>query len=239
MEPVLYHGYEQIGTTVGGREAIIVKPNVTPNGKWALKTEYFDAFPSVQLSLLAKGYHLAYVKNVTRWYYPADTDAHLALANHMRDEWGLSEKCVIIGMSCGGMIGVKLAARHPECVSALYLDAPVMNLLSCPAGVGKGRSTVMQEFTNHTGMTLVDLMSYREHPIDKMHLLLENKIPVFIVYGTADPIVPYDENGEILEKYYRAGGGVIETVGKPGCAHHPHGLEDNTPIIEFAEKHRL
>ncbi len=29
-------------------------------------------------------------------------------------------------MSCGGLIASKLAARYPECVSALYLDAPVM-----------------------------------------------------------------------------------------------------------------
>ena len=132
-----------------------------------------------------------------------------------------------------------LLIAGPECVSALYLDAPVMNLLSCPAGLGKGRSTVMHEFTDHTGITLTELLSYRDHPIDKMHLLLENNIPVFIVYGTADPIVPYDENGELLERYYRANDGIIETVAKPGCAHHPHGLEDNTPLIKFVEEHRL
>ena len=53
-------------------------------------------------------------------------------------EFGLSEKCVPVGMSCGGLHAVKLAAAHPEMVSALYLDAPVINLLSCPFGLGGG-----------------------------------------------------------------------------------------------------
>ena len=105
METTLYHGYEQISVTVLGRQAVIVKPKTTPNGKWALKTEYFDAFPAVQLALLEKGYHLAYSQNKTRWYYPEDTLVHGALANYMRDEMGLSEKCAVIGMSCGGMKG--------------------------------------------------------------------------------------------------------------------------------------
>jgi len=114
-----------------------------------------------------------------------------------------------------------------------------MNLLSCPAGLGKADDGMLAEFVDATGISLVQLLSYRDHPIDKMHLLLENKIPVFIVYGTADPIVPYEENGMLLEKYYRENGGVIETVGKPGCEHHPHGLEDNTQLIKFVEEHRL
>jgi len=32
-------------------------------------------------------------------------------------------------MSCGGLFAVKLAVKYPECVSALYLDAPVMHPL--------------------------------------------------------------------------------------------------------------
>ena len=85
-------------------------------------------------------------------------------------------------------------------------------------------------------MDLSQLICYREHPIDKMQLLLENRIPVILVYGDSDNIVPYEENGAVLEKYYRENGGIIVSIGKENCAHHPHGLDDNTPIIEFVEK---
>ncbi len=52
MEAILYHGYEQMNITVASRAATVVKPKGKANGKWALKTEYFDAFPAVQLALL-------------------------------------------------------------------------------------------------------------------------------------------------------------------------------------------
>ena len=141
-------------------------------------------------------------------------------------------------MSCGGLIASKFAAKYPECVSALYLDAPVMNLLSCPAGLGKANNEMLSEFIEATGMDLSQLICYREHPIDKMHLLLENNLPIMLVYGDSDDIVPYVENGAILEKYYRENGGTIIAIGKEGCGHHPHGLPDDcTPIIEFVEKY--
>ena len=70
-----------------------------------------------------------------------------------------------------------------------------------------------------------------------MHLLLKANLPIIMVYGDSDDIVPYHENGALLEKYYRENGGTIVTIGKAGCGHHPHGLEDNTPIIEFVEKY--
>ena len=114
-----------------------------------------------------------------------------------------------------------------------------MNLLSCPADFGISKSNMLAEFLGATGMTLSDLITYREHPIDKMHLILENKIPVILVYGDSDEIVPYVENGAVFEKYYRENGGEIVAIGKPGCGHHPHGLEDPTPIIDFVEKHCL
>jgi hypothetical protein len=48
-------------------------------------------------------------------------------------------------------------------------------------------------------------------------------------------VVPYEENGKLLyDAYVRHGGGITQVV-KPGCGHHPHGLEDLTPLVEFAE----
>jgi pimeloyl-ACP methyl ester carboxylesterase len=242
MTESTWFGFRRIDFLFEGMEAILVFPaEANAEKNWMLKTEYFGAFQEgLELSMVKRGWHLAYVKNITRWCKDEDLDRKARFAEFLSREYGLYPKCVPVGMSCGGLIGVKLAARHPECISALYLDAPVMNFLSCPAGLGgKCDNNMLPEFIEAMGMDLSALICYREHPMDKMPLLLANSIPVVLVYGDADTVVPYSENGALLEKYYRENNGTLLAIGKPGCNHHPHGLEDPTPIIEFMEAHRL
>jgi len=88
---------------------------------------------------------------------------------------------------------------------------------------------------NAKNMTLSELLSFRDHPIDRFPALIEHKIPVALVCGDADTTVPYKENGELLSKLYRQKGLPLYEVLKPGCDHHPHGLEDNTELIKFIE----
>lgn len=233
-----WNGYKVINVNLLNHDGFIVCPNVKPNGKWALKTEYFDAFPDVQLKLLELGWHVAHIVNITRWHKEEDTHARAKLAEYMEKELSLDKKCSIIGMSCGGMQGIYFASMYPELTACLYIDAPVVNLLSCPGNVGKGITEgLWEEFTGATGMTLIDLITYRNHPQDHIKNLIKNKIPVILVAGDSDRVVPYDENGLILEKMYKENGCEIEVHIKKGCDHHPHSLEDNTPIIDFIKSH--
>ncbi len=234
-----WQGFKSLNFKFEDRNAILVFPK-SPNAekKWLLKTEYFGAFPNFEIEMLKRGYHLAYVANVTRWLHPSDIDAKARFADFLRREFGLNEKCVPVGMSCGGLQAVYFAANHPSYISSLYLDAPVMNLLSCPYAVGnEAQPGFIAEFEAATGKTLSDLINYRNHPIDNVPKLIENKIPVILVAGDSDTVVPYHENGKALYELYKAAGAHIELYLKPGVDHHPHGLEDPTPIINFVEKH--
>ncbi len=223
---------------VVGREVTICHPE-KPNGKWALKTEYFDSFPDVQNILLSMGYYIVHIKNITRWHHPSDTDARAELAKYMRTRFNVSKKCVIIGMSCGGMQGIYFASKYPELVSCMYLDAPVVNLLSCPAGMGKGCSTMFEEFYSHTGIELCELLGYRNHPLDHLHKLVEHNIPIILVSGDKDMMVPYDENGKYINDIYIENNCTIKTIIKKDGDHHPHGLVDNSQIIDFILKHDM
>ncbi len=233
-----WHGFPIRDGRMMDRDYIIVCPKEgTANGKWALKTEYFGAFPETEIELLKRGYHLASIQTKTRWCLDEDTEAQATLARYMHEELGLSQKGVPVGMSCGGMQAIYLGAKHPELVSCMYVDAPVVNLLSCPAGLGGRQSGLLDEFTEATGMTLIDLLSYRKHPLDYIPELVEARIPVVLVSGDSDTVVPFDENGALLKKAYEEAGCTIETIIKPGGDHHPHGLDDNTPILEFIDKY--
>lgn len=231
-----WYGYRRINFEFEGMPACLVCPHKAIEGnKWLFKIEYFEAFPSFELAMLERGYYVAHVDNRSRWATPADRAVWPKLCAYLSARWGLHEKCLPVGMSCGGMEAVYFAAEHPARVAALYLDAPVMNFLSCPYGLGKSEANFSEEFERAAGMTLCDLLNYRDHPIDRVPDLLAARIPVVMVSGDADSIVPYDENGYHLTARYRAHGGIIREIIKAGGDHHPHGLDDPTPLIQFAE----
>lgn len=231
-----WNGFKRSDFILNGRSAVLVEPKKREEqNRWLLKTEYFGAFPRFEVEMLERGWSLAYISNITRWHKPEDDDAKAELCEFLHREWGLSRRCVPVGMSCGGMHAVYFAAKYPEYVSALYLDAPVMNLLSCPCGVGTAGDGMYGEFVRDRGMTVSELINYRRHPIDEADKLIESKIPAFLVCGDSDKVVPYRENGFYLAEKYRKSDVPFEEIIKPDCDHHPHGLEDNSRLIEFID----
>ena len=114
-----------------------------------------------------------------------------------------------------------------------------MNFLSWPMGFGEGGKALTpdhsgwKELVAAYGFTPAQLLTYREHPIDRIPTLIAHNIPVAMVYGDSDAVVPYIENGKILEDAYLRSGTPLYCVGKPGCDHHPHGLEDTSGILAF------
>lgn len=221
-----WQGYECLEFLFEDCKSYLVKPKCEPNGKWALKTEYRDAFPATECELLSRGWHVAFRTNKNRWATRDQIECTARFVKFVSEEFGLAAKCSTVGMSCGGLIATTLAEAHPDLIDVLYIDAPVLNLLSCPCGMGVAEDKIYEEFSRVTGYTKSTMLSYRDHPIDKMHILLANDIPVVLVVGDSDPVVPYIENGLVLESYYKKNGGRIRVWVKPGCAHHPHGLTD-------------
>ena len=232
-----FSGYECISFDFLGKEAKVIKPNCAPNGSWALKTEYFGAFPEVELELLERGFHIAYIKNENRWAEEYDLERKEAFVRYIPTRFGLRERCVLVGMSCGGLYAVKLAARAPELVSALYLDAPVINLMSCPFGLTGELSSIIDEYVSCTGRGREQMKDYTDHPYNKLDILTDNSLPVILVAGDSDTTVPYGENGRLLAEHYERVGGTIEVHIKKGCEHHPHGLPDPKIIADFLERY--
>lgn len=235
-----WNGYRRIDFLFDGKAAALICPeNAGKEKKWLFKTEYLDAFPAFEIAMLERGYFVAHVDNETRWCLNTDTERQARFARYLHEEFGLNKKCMPVGMSCGGMQAVYFADEYPELVAAMYLDAPVLNLLSCPCGIGSAGNEMYNEFRAATGKDITELINYRNHPIDNVDRIIENRIPVFLVCGDSDTVVPYNENGYCLaEKYEKTDIPFVKIV-KPNCDHHPHGLDSQELLIEFAEKYYL
>lgn len=234
-----WNGYRRLDFTFEGHPSILICPNdPREDRKWLFKTEYFGAFPNFELEMLRRGYYVANIKNTTRWCLPEDTERQAAFCVFLQEQFGLAKTCMPVGMSCGGMQAVYLAAKYPHLVSALYLDAPVLNLLSCPCSVGRENGGKMyEEFVRATGRTVSTLLNDRNHPIDYADKLIEYQIPLALICGEVDTVVPYLENGAVLAKKYRESGLPFLEIVKPDCDHHPHGIEALEPLIAFAEQY--
>lgn len=231
-----FNTYHQDSFLFHGKNAKIVFPKGIPNGNWAIKTEYFGSFPELEIELLGRGWHIAFIENDNRWAEAPDLQRKCDFIRYVPEKYALKKKCAAIGMSCGGLYAVKTAALCPELFSSLYLDAPVMNLLSCPCGLGDG-ADFFAEYHQYTGRTISEMLNYREHPVDQMHILAEHHIPIILVSGDSDRTVPYHENGAMLEKLYRHRNEIIEVHIKPNGDHHPHGLPSPSIIADFLERH--
>ncbi len=238
-----WNGFECKEFIFEDHDAIVVIPEVgTANGYLAVKTEYWDAFPEAcEIDLLKNGFHLCYIKNDNRWGINPDLDRKARFVRYVQDIFQLKSKCVPVGMSCGGLIAIKFAARYPELVQCLYLDAPVVNYMSCPCGFGVGNPLADDPYAEILKALklsdLSELMAYREMPLDKLPALVANRIPAVLVSGDSDHVVPFCENGIFIQKAYKDAGVEIEVYIKPGADHHPHGLSDPAQVISFILRH--
>jgi pimeloyl-ACP methyl ester carboxylesterase len=167
----------------------------------------------------------------------------VAYWNHAFDvltkQYHFNKKPALVGLSRGGLYCYNWAIANPTKVSCIYGDAPVCDFKSWPGGKGKGKGD------KHNWELVLKLwgfkdeaeaLAYKGNPVDNLAPLAKAKVPLLHVFGEADDVVPPEENTLLLAERYRKLGGTIELIGKPGVGHHPHGLEDSTPIINFILK---
>jgi pimeloyl-ACP methyl ester carboxylesterase len=135
------------------------------------------------------------------------------------------------------------ATAHPDRTLAVYLDNGVCDFKSWPGGRPKGLGSGQGSPEEWANLLKAfdfkddkEAIAHARNPVDYLKPLVDAKIPVLLVYGDSDKVVPHRENSELLYDRYKAQGGPVERIVKPGQDHHPHGLTDPGPIVEFFEK---
>jgi len=236
----LWNGFERLDFTCGGRSCMLVLPKKpAPGNPWIWRTEFFGHEPQADIALLGKGFHAAYVNVQNLYGAPVALDAMDAFYACLAKQYRLAPKVVLEGFSRGGLFAFNWAARNPEKVACLYVDAPVCDFKSWPGGKGRGKGSRSdwERCKQVYGLSEAEALAYRLNPVDNLAPLAKAKIAILSVCGEADTVVPIEENTRLVQRRYEQLGGEIEVIAKPHCDHHPHSLKDPAPIVDFILRH--
>ena len=239
-EKTAWHNFDRYDFKLGDGDCRVVTPNTAAPGRpWVWRARFWGHEPQADLALLAKGWHVVYCEVGALFGSPAAVERWDRFYDFLTTQHGFATKAALEGMSRGGLIIYNWAASNPGKVAAIYGDAPVCDFKSWPAGrgVGKGSLGTWKQCFAAYGFTEAEAVAYKGNPIDRLAPLAKAGIPILHVVGDADKVVPITENSDIIEQRYKALGGKIHVIHKPGVGHHPHSLKDPEPIVKFFLAH--
>lgn len=217
--------------TEDGAACKIVAPKKTAAGSpWLWRARFWDHQPAFDIAMLEHGYHLVYCDVVELWGAPKAVERW----NHfyaLAQKVGLGPKPVLEGMSRGGTYIFNWAKANPTKVAAIYGDNPLLDLRAFPNGTPEARA-MRKQFLESYGITEAQLPDFKGSPIDGLEALAAAKVPVFLVLGMKDDVVPVAQHADVLEARYKALGGSVTRWEKPDAGHHPHGLDPVAPLVK-------
>ncbi len=235
-----YCGFDHYVFEWGGHEANVILPHQQKEKLWVWRAEFLSFnFNWVDVEMLNRGYALVYYRISDLYGCPRAVDLMNDFYGFCTGELGFDEKTIFFGFSRGGLYSANFALKYPERVYALYLDAPVLDIKSWPGGLGRGVGSPREwgEALECFGLDRSSVLSFRGNPVDNVAKLAADGIPCAMVVGDDDDDVPHMENAEILVREYERVGAPLLYIVKKGCAHHPHSLEDPTPVADFLVKY--
>lgn len=228
-----WYGGQMRTFTLDGRRTIVVTPEKAREGNpWVWRMEFFGAFASVDADLLKKGFIVAYHSASNMYGCPESIAILGRFQDYMERTYGVSEKPALFGFSRGGLYAVNYALTYPDRVGAIYLDAPVLDFRSWP-GCGRGYDQEWRDCLACYHLTEENARMFHQTPLNRAEELAALRIPLIVVAGESDRVVPVSENLDPFERRYRNADGQIAVIRKPSCDHHPHSLTDPSAVSAF------
>ena len=240
-----FYGYGLTNFEMNGIPCKVVAPKKIATGNpWVLRARFWGHEPQTDIALLERGFHIVYCEVSDLFGSPKALDRWTTIYELMT-KTGLSKKVVLEGMSRGGLVLYNWAAENPEKVACVYADAPVLDGKSWPGGFGKGTGSPedWKQFKKVYGLeTKNEIASFDDNPIHKLKKIAKGGFPMFHVCGAVDKVVPVEENTIPFVSGIKKYGGNIQVIYKDSVGHHPHSLDNPTPIVDFilrATRHKI
>ena len=219
-----------------GYEVSIVLPHTPKEGHpWAWRTEFFGAFATVDVAMLQQGWHLVHINLANQYGCGHAVETMARFQAFICKTYHLEQQTILIGLSRGGLYALHYVFHYPQKVKGLYLDAPVVDIQSWPAGFGKGEGSKRDWYECQRAFASIEggVEGYESCLQDGLKTLIKEAIPVILVAGDQDTLVPFEENGRKIVEAYKNTDIPFKLILKEGIGHHPHSLENPEEIVKF------
>jgi acetyl esterase/lipase len=240
-----HHGVALFWVPIGKATASVLVPDKPAAGRpWVLAPSLYklDSVPvanmtRTQLELVKAGFHVMAIAPGAILGAPDPEKRWDGAYREMTERYGLSREVVLMGLSREGLPALRWAAENPGKVSCLYLDKAVCDFKSWPGGKlgqGKGSPKDWEQLLKVYGFANeAEALAYKGNPVDLTEKLAAARVGIIYVAGAEDDVVPFSENGAVLQKFYESKGLFFRLMMKPKEGHHPHGLADPAEIVRF------
>ena len=214
-----YGGERHVFSLGASRGFVVIPPRAGegPAIPWVWYAPTINGYPNARLHwlfsrLVSHGVALAGLDVGETYANPDARRRFWAFYQECRTRFRLAEKACLLAQSRGGLNHFLFAAEHPAAVRCLAGIYPVMDLRSYP-GLAKAAGAY--------GIPPEELAaSLREHnPIDNLRPLAGAGIPLLILHGDGDALVPLAANSAVAAQRYRALGGAVTLVVVRGKGH--------------------
>jgi dipeptidyl aminopeptidase/acylaminoacyl peptidase len=189
---------------VENRPAFILWPEdamkKTPQ-PWVFYAPTLSGYPDehekwMHQQFLAAGVAVAGIDVGEAYGSPASRKLFDAFYDQMTEKRGLAKKPCLLGRSRGGLWVTAWACDHPKRFAGLAGIYPVFDFRTYP---GVAKAAVAYE------LTPIELEKQNDlnNPIARMSALAIAKLPVFIIHGDEDKVVPLKENSQTFFDTYQ------------------------------------
>ena len=222
-QPYADRGFTVQDTVICGRRAVFVVPPQA-NGRWIARPAFIGAFAQVDAALLELGWSFGLLDLMDEYATPDAQEVFTAFCDYGHKRYGLSRKVVLEGLSRGGWFSLVYAENHPDRVDKLYLDAPLCDLTNF-------RNEHIRKAGEQWAAAGIPEEKFRTYAKD--HFSRVKGMPIIVVYGAADPTVPFEQQ---FGTFDLSGCRDLSLIGKTGVGHHPHSLSPCDTIVRFLAK---
>jgi alpha-beta hydrolase superfamily lysophospholipase len=225
---------------VDGRPAFIFLPQPSKRSNpqpWIFYAPTLPPYPDVaerwmHERFLEAGVAVAGV-DVGEAYGSPESHKHFdALYDELVGKRSFAKKVVLLGRSRGGLWVSSWAIANPSRVAGIAGIYPVFDFTTYPG---------LEKAAPAYGLTPDALIARQNefNPIKRVSVLARAKIPVFLIHGDSDKVVPLEPNsGAFLNEYRKAGGdSLIKLVVLEKQGHNMYeGFFRSQALVDFAIK---